>query len=174
MRSRVLAAADTAAERAGRRAIIHALRASLRASPGEQTLARGRAGGAQAYSHIRRDVLHPLGPDGVRPYADFTGEAAIGPFALVSRPAAEPRLADDPEWPGRTDLELAWRMVEAYGSAQFKYGSVFYGQMDRNWGPVGLAGHRRQQLRLSPGRGGLRSVRASSRASGSQPMAADR
>jgi hypothetical protein len=31
-------------------------------------------------------------------------------------------------------------MVEAYGSAQFKYGSVFYGQMDRNWGPAGVAG----------------------------------
>ena len=85
-------------------------------------------------------MLHPLGPDGARPYADFTGEAVIGPFALVSRPAAEPRLVDDPEWPGRKDLELAWRMVEAYASAQFKYGNVYYGQMDRNWGPVGLPG----------------------------------
>ena len=64
----------------------------------------------------------------------------LGPFALVSRPAAEPRITDDPEWPGRRDLELAWRMTEAYASAQFKYGSVFYGQMDRNWGPVGIEG----------------------------------
>ena len=47
---------------------------------------------------------------------------------------------DDPEWPGRKDLELAWRFPEAYLSAQFKYGSVFYGQMERNWGPVGLPG----------------------------------
>jgi hypothetical protein len=31
-------------------------------------------------------------------------------------------------------------MPEAYLSAQFKYGSVFYGQMDRNWGPVGIEG----------------------------------
>ena len=58
----------------------------------------------------------------------------------MSRPAAEPRIVDDPEWPGRHDLTLAWRMVEAYASAQFKYGSVFYGQMDRNWGPVGISG----------------------------------
>lgn len=96
--------------------------------------------GAQAYSHIRRDVLHPLGPDGVRPYGELTGEAVIGPFALVSRPAAEPRIVDDPEWPGRKDLTLAWRFPEAYLSAQFKYGSLFYGQMERNWGPVGLDG----------------------------------
>ena len=65
-----------------------------------------RAGG-QAFSHVRRDVLHPLGTDGARPYADFTGEAVIGPIALVSRLAAEPRLADDPEWPGRHDLKLS-------------------------------------------------------------------
>ena len=38
-----------------------------------------RGAGGQAYSHIRRDVLHPLGPDGVRPYAEFTGEATFGP-----------------------------------------------------------------------------------------------
>ena len=98
-----------------------------------------RAGG-QAFSHIRRDVLHPLGTDGARPYAEFTGEAVTGPIALVSRLAAEPRLSDDPEWPGRRDLELLYRFPEAYLSAQFKYGSVFYGQMERNWGPVGLSG----------------------------------
>ena len=56
---------------------------------------------------------------------------------MVSRLAAEPRLPDDPEWPGRRDLEPGWRMPEAYLSAQFKYGSVFYGQMDRNWGRSG-------------------------------------
>ena len=139
---RVLAAADTAAESAtrGPAAIVHALRATFEELPGEQTWRVAARAGAQAYSHIRRDVLHPLGPDGVRPYADLTGEVVIGPFALVTRPAAEPRIVDDPEWPGRKDLELAWRFPEAYVSAQFKYGSIFYGQMERNWGPVGLPG----------------------------------
>jgi hypothetical protein len=134
--ARVLAAADSA----GAAPIVHALREQFE-DPSDQHSWRVavRAGG-QAYSHVRRDVLHPLGPDGARPYAELTGEAVFGPFALVSRPAAEPRLVDDPEWPGRTDLELAFRMVEAYASAQFKYGSVFYGQMDRNWGPAGAAG----------------------------------
>ena len=138
---RVLAAADTAADSAhGIARLVHALRGSLEELPGGQTWRLGARAGGQAFSHLRRDLLHPLGPDGARPFADFTGEAVIGPFALVSRLAAEPRIVDDPEWPGRKDLTLAWRMEEAYLSAQFKYGSVFYGQMDRNWGPVGPPG----------------------------------
>ncbi|HUR96313.1 MAG TPA: hypothetical protein VMY76_17175 [Gemmatimonadales bacterium] len=131
---RVLASADTSAP------LVRALRASFEELPGDRTWRVAARAGGQAYSHIRRDVLHPLGPDGARPYAELTGEAVIGPFALVSRPAAEPRIVDDPEWPGRKDLELAWRFPEAYLSAQFKYGNVFYGQMERNWGPVGVAG----------------------------------
>ena len=120
--ARVLAAADTA----GSAGLVHALRAAFEDPAGNSWRVAVRAGG-QAFSHVRRDLLHPLGPDGIRPYADLTGEATFGGFALVSRPAAEPRIVDDPEWPGRRDLTLAWRMVEAYASAQFKYGSIFYG-----------------------------------------------
>jgi hypothetical protein len=134
--ARVLAAADSG----GTARLVHALRQQFEDPVGVNSWRVGIRAGGQAYSHIRRDVLHPLGPDGARPYADITGEATFGPFALVSRPAAEPRIVDDPEWPGRHDLTLAWRMVEAYASAQFKYGSVFYGQLDRNWGPVGVNG----------------------------------
>jgi hypothetical protein len=135
---RVLAGADTAGERSA--ALIRRLREELREPADSQRWLFAARAGVQAYSEIRRDVYHPLGPDGVRPYADFTGEASLGPFTMASRLAAEPRITDDPEWPGRRDLELAWRMPEAYLSAQFKYGSVFYGQMDRNWGPVGIEG----------------------------------
>ena len=134
--ARVLAAADST----GASRVVHRLREQFDDPVDQNSWRVGIRAGAQVYSHIRRDVLHPLGPDGARPYADLMGEATFGPFALVSRPAAEPRIVDDPEWPGRHDLTLAWRMVEAYASAQFKYGSVFYGQMDRNWGPVGVPG----------------------------------
>ncbi len=135
---RVLAGADTAGEASAE--LIRRLREDFAEPADSNRWAVGVRVGAQAYSHIRRDVLHPLGPDGVRPYGELYGEASLGPFALVSRPLAEPRITDDPEWPGRRDLELAWRMADAYLSAQFKYGSVFYGQMDRNWGPVGIEG----------------------------------
>ncbi len=135
---RVLTGADTAGDPAA--TLVRRLRDDLREPDDSNRWLLAARAGAQAYSHIRRDLYHPLGPDGVRPYADFTGEASVGPFTMVSRLAAEPRLPDDPEWPGRRDLELAWRMPEAYLSAQFKYGSLFYGQMERNWGPVGVEG----------------------------------
>ena len=135
--ARVLAAADTAGAPARADPALRAGSSRSRRADRWRLAARG---GAQAFSHARRDLLHPLGPDGVRPYAEFTGEATMGPIVLVTRPAAEPRLPDDPDWPGRTDLELAGRMVDAYVSAQFKYGSVFYGQMDRTGGRSGITG----------------------------------
>ena len=131
---RALLAADSSV------ALVRALTASLTELSGGKTWRMEARAGAQAYSHVRRDVLHPLGSDGVRPVGELTGEAVFGPFAIVTRPAAEPRLVDDPEWPGRHDLDLIWRFPEAYLGAQFEYGSVFYGQMERNWGPVGLSG----------------------------------
>ena len=157
--------------RAGRPPSSTRSAATFEELPGEQTWRVAARAGAQAYSHIRRDVLHPLGPDGVRPYAELTGEAVIGPFALVTRPAAEPRIVDDPEWPGRSDLELAWRFPEAYVSAQFKYGSVFYGQMERNWGPVGLPGIGVSNYGYPAGRGGLPHRHGRVRARGAGPVA---
>jgi hypothetical protein len=59
---------------------------------------------------------------------------------LVTRPTLEPRLVDDPDWIGRRELKVAGRVADAYISGQFRYAHLFYGQMDRNWGPVGLPG----------------------------------
>ena len=135
---RVLTDADTAGLASA--VLIRRLRTELEEPADSSRWLIAARGGGQAYTEIRRDVYHPLGDGGVRPYAEFTGEASMGAFTMVGRLAAEPRITDDPEWPGRHDLHLAWRMPDAYLSAQFKYGSVFYGQMDRNWGPVGIEG----------------------------------
>ena len=99
----------------------------------------GRVGG-QAYSNARLDVVHTLGPDGVQPYADLGLTGVFGPIAAVARPAMEPRVIDDPAWPGRKELDVAFRMREAYLSAQFKWFSIFFGDLQRQWGPVGLNG----------------------------------
>lgn len=99
----------------------------------------GRAG-AQGYSNSRRDVWQPQGPSGVRPYADLGLTAVFGPVALASRPALEPRVVADPAWLGRQNLDVAFRMVEASVSAQFRWFDITFGDVQRNWGPVGLPG----------------------------------
>jgi hypothetical protein len=136
--ARVLAAADTS-ESARGSTLIRRLREAFEDPAGNIWMLQGRLG-AQAYTHARRELLHPAGPAGARPYVELTGAATFGNLVLVTRPTVEPRLVKDPDWLGRKDLTVAGRVADAYISAQFKYGNLFYGQMDRNWGPVGLPG----------------------------------
>ncbi len=101
--------------------------------------AAGRAG-LQAYTHARRDPLHPAGPGAGKPFTELGLKAVFGDVVLASRPALEPSIIKDPDWPGRKDLEVAGRHREGYLSAQFKFVRLYYGEMDQNWGPVGLPG----------------------------------
>lgn len=135
----VLAAAETATGHGSSANLIQRLRRAYEVGEGNVWELHGRVG-AQAYTHSRREGLHPAGPEGIRPYADVRGAAVFGNLALVTRPAVEPRLVDDPDWPGRRELTVAGRIADAYITAQFRYANLFYGQMDRNWGPVGLPG----------------------------------
>ncbi|HET6836524.1 MAG TPA: hypothetical protein VFH24_00710, partial [Gemmatimonadales bacterium] len=136
--ARVLAAADTS-ESSPNRLLLRQLRAAYEDQPGNRWMVDGRAG-VQVYTHPRRELLHPAGADGIRPYFELAGTASLGSLVLVTRPTVEPRLVDDPDWLGRRELTVAGRVADAYVSAQFKYAELFYGQMDRNWGPVGLPG----------------------------------
>jgi hypothetical protein len=159
--ARVLAAADTS-EASTSRTLIRRLRRAFEDRSENRWRVEGRLG-AQAYTHARRELLHPAGPDGVLPYAEVEGTATLGNLVLVTRPTVEPRLVDDPDWLGRRELTVAGRVADAYISGQFKYGELFYGQMDRNWGPVGLPGiplsnygYERQGLAIELGTRSLR------------------
>ncbi|HZA97664.1 MAG TPA: hypothetical protein VE399_02720, partial [Gemmatimonadales bacterium] len=134
---RVLAAAESSAVSPS--ALIRRLRVELQDLPETSWSLDGRAG-AQAYSHARRELLHPAGPSGARPYVELRGTATFGNIVAVTRPVIEPRITDDLDWPGRRDVDVAGRMVDAYLSAQFRYATLLYGQLDRNWGPPGLPG----------------------------------
>ncbi|HXE58492.1 MAG TPA: hypothetical protein VNK43_10870 [Gemmatimonadales bacterium] len=135
---RVLERADTTAPRDA--AIVRRLLARLRDPDAELWWrADGEAGG-QGFSHARRDPLHPAGPDGVRPYAELGLQAKADKLLLATRAALEPRIVKDPDWPGRRDLTVATRQLDAYLSAQFRWARIYYGQMDRNWGATGFPG----------------------------------
>ena len=135
---RVLAAADTVGSASA--GLIGALLEQFGRGEGEQTWAAEIRAGGQAYTAARRDALHPAGDDGAAPYADLSLRAVLGNIVAVSRPAIENRVTDDPDWPGRPDVDVAGRLVDGYLGAQFRFARIAYGQLDHNWGPVGLPG----------------------------------
>jgi hypothetical protein len=120
--------------------LVARLRERFAAAGAEAWWKAGGAAGAEAYSTPRRDLLHPVGDEGVSPYVELRLAAGFGNVVAVTRPAAEPRITDDPDWPGRRNVDVAGRIVEGYLSAQFKYVRLMYGQMEHNWGPGGLPG----------------------------------
>jgi len=135
--ARVLTRADTADHGTSR--LVRRLRDEFAERSSPMWEAEARAGG-QAYTSARRDLLRPDGNDGAAPYADLALRATFGPIVAVTRPAIEPRVTDDPDWPGRRNVDVAGRLVEGYVGAQFRYARLLYGQLDHNWGPVGVPG----------------------------------
>lgn len=91
--------------------------------------------GLAASSHARRDPLREAGPG----HATFAGGAGLtlyfGPAVLVTHPYFDTRLKWDPDYFGKKDRVIAGRAAEAYVSAQWRFGELFFGSVDRNWGP---------------------------------------
>jgi hypothetical protein len=159
---RVLAAADTAPEAPGGK-LIRELRTAFTEDTAETRWSVQVRVGGDAYTQKRKDPLHTGGEGTANPYADVALRAAFGPVALSTRPALEPRLIGDPDWPNRAQDNLTGRLAEGYLSLQFKYGNVTYGQLERNWGPVGYwaipisnYSYQRQGLALTLGTDDLR------------------
>lgn len=96
--------------------------------------------GVAAANFSRRDPLR----------ADSTGHGTVnggadldfrfGPIVAVTHPELDTRLKYDPDWYGRKNRVIAGRTDEAYVSAQWRYGEVFFGSLDRNWGPSAVQG----------------------------------
>jgi hypothetical protein len=119
------------------------LRREFADPPTESWWAIAPRGGIQAFTHARRDLLQPGGAGGVRPYFESEFSARFGPLILASRAAAENRLKLDPDWVSdsvQRNRHVAYRFIEGYVSAQFRWGLIQFGQLDRNWGPSALPG----------------------------------
>jgi hypothetical protein len=119
---------------------IRVLATAFDTLPADAAWALAARAGVQGYTASRRDLVRPAGPDGIKPYFEATGSARFGALVAVTRPAVEPRLAHDPDWTGRRELDVTGRMADAYLTAQWRWVQLFYGQTERNWGPVGVAG----------------------------------
>jgi len=120
------------------------------------------AGGA-ASSYARRDALRAAGPG----HGTVSGGAALtlffGPVVAVTHPSFDTRLKYDPDWYGKKDRAIAGRSTEAYVSAQLRYAELFFGTLDRNWGPSPVQGillsdspYGMDHAALSLGTGGVR------------------
>jgi len=91
--------------------------------------------GIAGSSHARRDPLREAGVG----HATFNGGANLmfyfGPAVVVTHPYFDTRLKWDPDYYGKKDRVIAGRFAEAYVSAQWRFGEIFFGSLDRNWGP---------------------------------------
>ena len=98
--------------------------------------------GAAAGSYARRDPLREEG--GGTGHGTVSGGAALtlffGPAVVVTHPYFDTRLKWDPDYLGKKDRVIAGRTAEAYVTAQWRYGELFFGALDRNWGPPPLEG----------------------------------
>jgi hypothetical protein len=108
-----------------------------RADPTQCRAGRSNAGGT-AYTEARDRCTQGIGS--INPYLSLRLQGIFGPVVVVSRPAIEPRLTNDPDWPGRKDIAIAGQFPEAYVSAQWKWVKLFYGQIDREWRPQEFSG----------------------------------
>ena len=64
----------------------------------------------------------------------------VGPVAAVTHPYFDTRLTEDPEYVGIKSRTIAGRNAEAYVDARWSFGEMFFGIVDRNWGPTPLEG----------------------------------
>ena len=142
---RALTEADTARAGSATRAAVRRLIAEFRDRTGDHYRVEA-SGGVAAATHPLRDPLsvgrgvppRPTGPSRAFVSADVALSAQFGPFVAVTHPTEDTRLRFDPEWTDSRRNGL--RITEAYLSAQGRYGELFFGILDRNWGPSGVPG----------------------------------
>jgi len=104
--------------------------------------------GAAAANYARRDPLAAIDSTGPRRSGPGHGTAdADLDLALVTSHVVavthlqlDTRLKYDPDWFGKKNRAIAGRTAEAYVDARWKFGELFFGRLDRNWGPPGIQG----------------------------------
>jgi hypothetical protein len=145
---RVLQAVDTLRLSGATAATLHQLEAAL-ANAQRAPHVRVQGGlGAAAANYARRaplaavDSIGPRqsGPGHGTANADLDLALVTNHVVAVTHLQVDTRLKYDPDWFGKKDRFIAGRTAEAYVDARWKFGEVFFGRLDRNWGPPGIQG----------------------------------
>src|SRR2546428_428257 len=95
---------------------------------------------ATGASHARRDPLRAAGPGRGTAAGGLAIQALLGPVAVVTHPYFDTRLKYHPDYDGKKDRFIAGRTADAYVDARWRFGELFFGSLDRNWGPPALEG----------------------------------
>jgi hypothetical protein len=104
--------------------------------------------GIAAATYARRDPLAAIDDTGPRQAGPDRGTVnggldiafQLGPVVAVTHPYFDTRLKYDPDWYGYKKRFIAGRTAESYVSAQWSMAELFFGRLDRNWGPSGIQG----------------------------------
>src|SRR5712692_7545472 len=143
---RALEAADTSTVSAAVYATVKRLLKAFRPEvTGPRYRLDGDVGLAAATSNVRDPLeqgrgvpLHPYGPSRMFGNAGAEFELIFGHGLAVTHPYVDTRLRTDPDWYDNRRNGL--RAAEAYVSGQWRYAEVFFGVLDRNWGPSAVQG----------------------------------
>ncbi len=145
---RALEAADTSAATARQRAAVRRLLLEFRrGSAGPRYLLAGDAGVAAATNALRdpleigrEEPPRPEGPSRGFAWGGLALQMQLGALVAVTHPYFDTRLKYDPDYFGKKDRFIAGRNTEAYVDGRWRYGEIFFGSVDRNWGPPALQG----------------------------------
>jgi hypothetical protein len=139
---RALSAADTTRLGGAERHVIRAMLSGLARPPADRKPWARVEGGAAlaAASQARRDPLRAAGPGHATASGGVAVQALLGPVAVVTHPYFDTRLKWDPDYDGKKNRIVAGRNAEAYVDARWRFGELFFGSLDRNWGPPALEG----------------------------------
>ena len=104
--------------------------------------------GIAAATYARRDPLAAIDESGPRQAGPEHGTVnggldiafQLGRVVAVAHPYFDTRLRYDPDWYGYKKRVVAGRTSESYVSAQWSSAELFFGRLDRNWGPSRIQG----------------------------------
>ena len=87
-----------------------------------------------------RELMLPSGAGGIRPGADVSFGFGSNGLAGTARLRIDQTLKTDPEFVGKRDRAIAARIEDAYLVGTWRFASIAYGRVARNWGPGPLDG----------------------------------